>query len=141
MSVPSDRRIVAHSVGPHRIDVEFPDVVHIHYDGEVRLAHFVAFDEIIKASLPPSIPLYLLRDARNGGFVAAETRKHIVTKPKESFQAVLTYGASFQSKTVFENMNRAIRVMKPAAVQIEFFSTEAEAREWLAKHREAIART
>ncbi len=124
-------RITTHEVGPHRVDLEFPDVVHIHYVGDVELAHFLGFNDVMRA-LPPSIPLYLLRDARCGGLVTAEVRQYIANKLEDSrFIAIATYGSSFQTKTVFSNMNRAIRVKRPNEVTVEFFSSENDARAWL----------
>lgn len=141
MSASSDRRVDSHVVGPHRIDLEFPDVVHIHYGGDVELSHYLAFHEAMLV-LPPEPPLYLLRDARLGGLVAPETRKHIATITEKSrFVAIVTYGSSFQTKTVFTNMNRALRAMRQNTVVIEFFDTEAEARAFIAQHREATAHT
>lgn len=141
MSAPKARRIETYSVGPHRVDLEFPDVVHIHYGGDVELPHYLAFHEAMLA-LPPDPPLYLLRDARHGGLVAPETRKHIATITEKSrFVAIVTYGSSFQTKTVFANMNRALRTMRQNTVVVEFFETETEARAWIDEHREAIACT
>lgn len=124
------RHIASHEVGPHRVDLEFPDVVHIHYVGDVELAHFLGFYDVMRA-LPPNIPLYLLRDARCGGLVTAEVRQYIASKLDESrFIAIATYGSSFQTKTIFSNMNRALRVKRPNEVAVEFFSSENDARAW-----------
>lgn len=137
MAAPQKNRVEARDVGPHRIELEFPDLVHIHYGGDVELAHFLGFNEFMEA-LPPLIPLYLLRDARAGGLVTPETRKHIATGATPSrFVAIATYGSSFQTKTVFSNMNRAMRTMRPHEVPVEFFDTESEARARIAEHREA----
>lgn len=134
----TDRRIDVHLVGLHRVDLEFPDLVHIHYGGEVELSHFMAFNEAMR-DLPPAIPLLLLRDARHGGLVTAETRRHIATTLEPSrFVAIATYGSSFQTKTVFSNLNRAIRTTRPNSVPVDFFETEAEARAWLVQQRELL---
>ncbi len=135
MSETWNQRVETRDVGPHRIELEFPDVVHIHYGGDVELSHFLTFNEFMEA-LPPSIPLYLIRDARNGGLVTPETRKHIATTSTNSrFVAILTYGSSFQTKTVFANINRAMRTIRPNVVPVEFFESVAEARAWIAEHR------
>jgi hypothetical protein len=138
MPASTDRRVESHVVGPHRVELEFPDIVHIHYGGDVELAHFFAFNETMLALPPPPLPLYLLRDARNGGFVAAETRAHIANHDTKSrFVAIATYGSSFQTKTVFANMSRAIKVVRQNSIPTEFFDTEDEAREFISMHREA----
>jgi hypothetical protein len=119
-------------VGPHRIDLEFPDIVHIHYCGDVEIGHFLGFDEVILALPPPPQLLYLLRDARQGGLVTAETRAHIAkTNTGTRWVGIVTYGSSFQTRTVFSNMNRALKTVRTSTVPVEFFDTEAEARAWI----------
>lgn len=136
MFAPHSHILVSQSVGPHRIELESPDIVHIHYVGDVEITHFQGFNEVM-VFFPPTTPLYLLRNARNGGVVAQETRKHIATTPQQSrFAAIATYGASFQSKTVFSNMNRAIKTTRRAdLIPIEFFDTEQQARAWIEQRR------
>ena len=137
MGATNERRIESHVVGPHVIDLEFPDVVHVHYGGDVELAHFLGLDEAMRALPQGPMPLYLLRDARNGGLVTAETRAHIARHDTQSrFIAIATYGSSFQSKTVFSNMNRALKTVRPSDIAVEFFETEAEARAWLAHQKQ-----
>lgn len=132
MTTDNGRRVVSEIVGPHRIDLEFPDIVHVHYGGDVELVHFKAFDEVMLAVPPPPLPIYLLRDARHGGLVTAETRAHIANRDTQSrFVAIATYGSSFQTKTVFANMSRALKTIKPSDVPIDFFETEDAARTWI----------
>jgi hypothetical protein len=133
MSTSHGRILTSQRIGPHRIELEPPNIVHIHYGGDVELAHFQGFNDVMTI-FPQSTPLYLLRNARNGGVVAPETRKYIATTTEQSrFVAIATYSASFQSKTVFSNMSRAMRSTRPAGtIPIGFFDTEDEARAWLA---------
>lgn len=143
MSVSGEPRVEVHVVGPHRVDLEFPDLVHIHYYGDVELEHYIGFNEVMVA-LPRSSSLYLLRDARHGGLVTPETRRRIATTHQDGkFVAILTYGSSFQTKTVFANMNRALRTMRPDTgapqAPVEFFETETDARAWIAAYREVLA--
>jgi hypothetical protein len=135
MSVTHDQDAEGYVVGPHRLVLEFPDVVHVHYGGDVELAHFLAFDELTLRIPPPTL-LYLLRDARHGGLITPETRKHIATNDEgRRFAAVATYGSSFHTKTVFANVTRALRTMRSRGTPVEFFDTESEARAWIAEHR------
>lgn len=135
MSAPTDGRVEVHIVGPHRVELEWPDIVHIHYGGDVELEHFLAFDEVMLA-IPPPTRLLLLRDARGGGVVAQETRRHIASRERDSrLVAIATYGSSFQSKTVFSNMNRAMRTVRQDTVPVAFFETETEARAWLREQK------
>lgn len=128
----NERRVISRVVGPHRIDLEFPDFVHIHYGGDVELAHFLAFDEVMLALPPPPMPIYLLRNATHGGLVSPETRAHLALQGTPSrFVAIATYGSSFQTKTVFSNLNRALKTVRPNDVVVDFFETEEAARTWL----------
>ncbi len=126
-------------VGPHRLEYEAPDIVHIHYDGPVEVAHFKAFDAVV-TSIPPPTRVYLLRDARKGGFVGPETRKFIAENVDVNrVAASVTYGSSFQAKTVATMMNMALRRLQHGAPDAVFFDTEDEARAWIATHRQANA--
>lgn len=141
MSLPLDGFVKIHKVDSHQIDLEWPDVVHIHYDGEVELSHFLAFNDVM-LNLPPPTRLYLLRDARRGGLISPETRKLIATRQDDSrLIAIASYGSSFQSKTVFANVSRAIRAIRTAVAPIEFFDTETEARAWIAELQKQMAST
>ena len=139
MSASHGHILTSQSVGPHRIELEVRDIVHIHYGGDVELTHFHGFNDVMTL-FPPTTPLYLLRNARGGGVVAPETRNYIATKLVQSrFIAIATYGASFQSKTVFSNMNRATRITRPeSGIPVVFFDTEEEARDWLHEYRAAL---
>jgi hypothetical protein len=126
-------------VGRHRLEYEPPDIVHIHYDGPVELEHFKEFDAAI-TSIPPPTRVYLLRDARQGGFVGPETRKYIAENVDvNKVAASVTYGSSFQTRTVTTMMKLAHRRLQSGGPETVFFDTEDEARAWIAEHREAWA--
>ena len=125
----------SHEVGPHRLEIERPDVVHIRYDGDVNLEQFKAFDEIINKISSPR-QLYLLRDAHRGGTTSPETRAKMVQSVHVMrWRAVVTYGASFHARTVVTLTNKAIRILKEEGPAVAFLDTEAEARAWIAEHR------
>jgi hypothetical protein len=126
-------------VGPHFIAYEPPDIVHIHYDGPVEVAHFKAFDAVV-TSIPRPTRVYILRDGRKGGFVGPETRKYIAENVDVTrVAATVTYGSSFQTKTVSAMVNLALRRLNPMTGESVFFDTETEARAWIAAHRDALA--
>jgi hypothetical protein len=123
-----------HEVGPHRVEIERPDVFHIHYSGDIDAAHFKAFGELIQ-TIPAPIPIYLLRDARNGGIHKREAREDAARKGEGRLAAIVTYGSSFHGRTLFTMLNKATRILDPRIPIAVFFETEADARAWIAKHR------
>jgi hypothetical protein len=130
--------IASHDVGPHRLEFERPDIVHIRYDGYVNLEQFKAFDEIIMSFPEPPL-LYLLRDARRGGMTLPETRAQMVKAAHVArWRAVATYGASFQARTIVTLTNKAIRILKEDGPTLAFLDTEAEARAWIEEHRKQV---
>jgi hypothetical protein len=142
MSVHRGRIFTSQIVGPHRIELESPDLVHVHYHGDVELEHFHGFDTVM-AVMPMERRLYLLRNAHNGGTLAPETRKHIASlNVPHRFAAVATYGASFQSKTVFTNLGRALKTIRPdSTVPSDYFDDENDARSWLDVIRQHLDET
>lgn len=126
-----------HRVGPHILEIEPPDVAHVHYDGDVELEHFKAFDDIISA-IPPPIRVYILRDARRGGFITPEARAYAAKKVDVArVAAVVTYGSSFQARTVVAMMNKAVKLINSvnSGAGAVFFDSEQQARAWIAEHR------
>lgn len=134
-SAPRDG-IAIHEIGPHRLEVEPSGIVHVHYFGDVQLVHFKEIDAMIKRTAA-EITVYLLRDARGGGIATAETRAYSARNAHvENLAAVVTYGASFQAKTIVTMTNTAIRALRgEKAHPAFFFDTEAEARAWIEEDR------
>lgn len=127
--------VTKHQVGPHLVELEPPDLIHIHYVGNIEIAHFLAFQTLMDA-LEVSNNLYVLRDSRQGGIVSQETRQFVALQmPELRVKAIATYGSSFQAKTVFSNMHRARRSISSNEVILGFFDTEEESRAWIQKLR------
>jgi hypothetical protein len=127
-----------HDIGPHRMEIERPDVVHIHYMGQVTLDHFKLFDELIQR-LPSEIRIYLLRDARQGGIATPEARAHMVRAGHlPRLTAVVTYGAAFQARTLVKLTNTAVRTLTRQTPDLAFVDTEGDARAWIAEHRKRV---
>jgi hypothetical protein len=132
-----DKQVEVHQVGPHVLELEKPDIVHIHYDGDVELEHFLVFDELIARFTPPT-GVYLLRDRRRGGFVTRATREYVGQKANISHILIaITYGASFQTRTAFQMMSKGATRIRGISNSAVFVETEEEGRTWIAMHRES----
>lgn len=125
-------------VGPHKVEFEPPDILHIHYFGEIVLEQFKIFDAMA-ISVPPPTRVYILRDARNGGLVTPEVRAYVANHVDVSrIASMVTYGSSFQTRTVSTMMAKAVQHLKPvAAAPAVFFATENEARSFIDVHRQS----
>lgn len=122
-------------VGPHELEIELPDILHIHYHGDVELEHFKVFDATVLRMSQP-VPVYILRDAREGGNPSPETRSYIAKNVDVSrIIALVTYGSSFQARTITTMLNKAMRRLHEETGVSVFFDTESEARVWINKHR------
>lgn len=139
MPDPDGEVVATHEVGPHHLEVERPDIVHIRYHGDVTVEHFQAFDAVIDGMSPPETRIYLLRDGRRGGFALPETRAYMARRARVSrLIAVVTYGTTFLGKTLVTMTNTAIRSLKQEGPDLAFVETEAEARAWIAEHRKRV---
>lgn len=124
-------------VGPHKVEFEPPDILHIHYFGEILLEQFKILDAMV-LSVPPPTRVYILRDARHGGLTTAEVRAYIATKVDiRRIAKMVTYGSSFQAQIVSSMMAKAVKHLKPESGGAEFFATENEARMFITMHRRA----
>lgn len=123
-------------VGPHQMRIEEPDTLHIRLYGVVEREHFEIFFRTIMDAVPPPTPLYVLRDARNGGEVTAQARRFIARQVDIArVAAIVTFGASFHGRTIITMLNKAMRLFNKNAPTVVFFDSEAEARAWIATHR------
>lgn len=126
-------------VGPHRLEYEPPDVVHVHYVGEVELEHFKVVDEALRRIQAP-LRAYLLRDGRQGGAMSAETRAYMAKHIDPStIAATITYGSSFHTRTVMQMLNKAMVLLHDKHTNALFLDTEEEARAWIDEHRKTSA--
>lgn len=123
------------SIGPHLAWVEPPDILHTRIDGDITQDHV---KELLDAltTFPQSRGIYILRDARGGGIPTREAREALVKGlPLDQIAAVISYGASFQARTLLTMLNHAMRVLRPRAPRFVFAETEAEARTFIAADR------
>lgn len=124
--------------GPHLMRIEHPDVLFLRLHGPVELEHFQMFHQAMGEIRLPT-RLYLLRDARNGGFVTPDARAFISRHEViDRIEAVISFGASFQTRTVMSMMNRAMRTFHAREPDIAFADDEIEARQWIENHRRQL---
>ncbi len=124
-------------VGPHQVRVELPDVLHIRLGGDVEREHFKVFFDTMEEQITPPTRAYVLRDARNGGLVKRDAREYISKKVDLSrVAAIVTYGASFHTRTVLMMVNKAMRLFTVKVPEIVFFDDEEQARAWIKNHRD-----
>ncbi|MDC3958705.1 hypothetical protein [Polyangium jinanense] len=123
------------SIGPHLAWVEPPDVLHTRIDGDITREHVEELLDAL-ATFPPAWRIYILRDARGGGAPTREAREALVKGlPLDQIAAVVSYGASFQTRTLLTMLNHAMRVLRPGKTRFIFVETEAEARAFLEADR------
>ncbi len=125
--------------GPHLMKIEIPDVLFLRLHGPVELEHFQMFHQAMQ-EISFATRLYLLRDARHGGFVTPEARAYISRHSIiERIEAVVSFGASFQTRTVMTMMNRAMRTFHTREPAITFADDEFAARKWIEQHRKIFS--
>jgi hypothetical protein len=125
--------------GPHLLRVEQPDILFLRLFGPVEQEHFRIFHQAM-SEIPASLRIYLLRDARNGGFVTPDARAYISRHSViDRIEAVVSFGASFQTRTVMTMMNRAMRTFHSREPEIAFFDDESSARVWIDDHRKVCS--
>lgn len=125
--------------GPHLLRIERPDVLFMQLHGQVELEHFLLFHRVMAEIRPPT-RIYLLRDARNGGFVTPEARAFISRHEViDRIEAVVSFGATFQARTVATMMNRAMKSFHTREPDIAFFDDEGSARKWIDNHRKQFS--
>jgi hypothetical protein len=125
--------------GPHLMRVEHPDVLFLRLHGPVEVEHFQLFHHAMQELSFPT-RLYLLRDAHDGGFATPEARAYISRHSIiDRIEAVVSFGASFQTRTVMTMMNRAMRTFHTRQPAIAFTDDESAARKWIEKHRKIFS--
>jgi len=123
------------SIGPHHVWVERPDVLHTRTDGDITGEHVRGLLETLDA-LPRDRRMYVLRDARRASFPTREARALLVKHlPLDRIAAVVSYGASFQARTLLTMLDHAMRVLRPRSIHFVFVETEAQARAFIETDR------
>jgi hypothetical protein len=116
------------SIGPHRVWIEPPDVLHTQIDGDIKGEHVQGLLDAL-AAFPRGQRIYVLRDARRGGVPSREAREQLVKDlPIDHVTAVISYGAPFQARVILTMLGHAMRVLRPSHPRFLFVDTEADAR-------------
>jgi hypothetical protein len=124
---------VDRQIGPHRVTIELPDVLCLRLNGDVELDHVKDFYALIN-ELPADV--YVLRDDRKSRMSSPQAREFMVKNiPAGKMVALISFGASFQRRTMIRMIAKAVRLLRHATPILEFTSTEAEARAWIDKIR------
>lgn len=136
MSLLAGEVIATHEIGLHRASIELPDILHVHYVGDVGLDDFKRLDSLV-VQFPGTGRVYVLRDGREGGQTTLETRAYMARAARvDRLRAVVSYGTSFRARTLIDMSNRAIKALRQEGPELAFFETEEEARHWIAQCRE-----
>lgn len=81
----------------------------------------------------------MLSDASNLGNLSSELRRRSAEWGRSHRSGgYATYGGSLVARTVITLLVRGIGLLRKREAPVEFFSTEAAAREWLAARREQL---
>jgi hypothetical protein len=124
----------------HRFRLEEPDVLHMHFSGNIELEQFDQFFDT-SMRLIPDRPIYFLRDVHEGGMLDSKTRSRIIkTVDPRRIAAIVSYGGSFQLKVIVTMLIKALRIFKHSAPDVAFVDTETQARTWIDTHRANRAR-
>jgi len=121
--------------GPHRVEVEPPDIIHLHLEGPIDAPHIATVLERIDALTPP-LRAFVLRDGRRGGTPTRAARELVVRDPRiVRIRAIITYGASFHSKVAVGMVDKAMHALRSEMPRVHAVATEAEARAIIAAER------
>lgn len=135
MSSSAGQIIATYDVGPHRLTLELPDIMHVCYDGDVNIEEFKVMDAQV-ANFPGNGLVYVLRDARRGGQTSLETRAYMARAAKiDRLRAVVSFGATFYARTLVDMSARAIKALRQEGPELVFVDTEEQARLWIAECR------
>lgn len=125
--------------GKHRIRFEPPDLLMLTYVGDIAPEEIRMIAETIEGTPVPRGALLMLIDAGQLGHVPVESRKALTAREGMVPHAGMAFiNASFQTKIVLQLILGALRVLSRGEMgPIRFFTSEGDARAWLATRRRA----
>ena len=121
---------------------EAPDVIHAQYIGDLHAEHMRAAQEEAAVWLKGAPYFFTLIDVSQLGSVSADARRAMATNGEaaKTSRGIAIVGASFHFRALGTMVARAIAILHSHVDNpIRFFSTEDEARVWLAERRSLIA--
>ena len=127
-----------HIVGEHAVRFEPPDIVHTRPGGDVSFKEGMALIDFIRDLPRPDKGFFGLVDMSKAGrqdpAIAKETKAGDYLRMQ---RAQAFYNATFYHRTMIGIFVRLSKLLKHAApANAKIFTTEAEARAWIAETRE-----
>ncbi|EYF00441.1 Hypothetical protein CAP_0810 [Chondromyces apiculatus DSM 436] len=120
---------------------EAPDLICVRAHGNVTLAEMRDALAYQRAVGERQGRVFLLADMSALGTIDPRARQDVGIIRSIPYRGIAVHGASFQAKIVIKMLMVALRVFAPGAdPHLHFFSTEAEARRWIAERRAALDR-
>jgi len=106
-----------------------------HEQGPVDKAAALSIIEDFEKYARPNEPAFILTDQRNATTITADARKAIAALPLPRGAFFAGFGASFTVRVLNSLLARGLAFLSP--VVATYWSTEEEARAWLAEKRHA----
>lgn len=118
-------------VGRHKTRFEPPDLFFTTYIGDYSLDDIRGHVALYQRA--PS-KFYLLLDVSQLGSFASDARKAIKEAPMASGVAI--FGGSGKMQVIVSILGKVYSMVNMGKVEIKFFGSEAEARQWLSQLRQ-----
>jgi hypothetical protein len=135
-----------HRIGPHRYVID-DDMIHNMADPEstMDIEEMRAYTAMCDPVIEKFGRLFMLTDGRAMFKVSAEARRHLAEWPRSAqIAASAIYGGNMATRALIKLIGAAMDLLGKArgkpTLNYSFFATEAEARAWLAKERDAFLR-
>lgn len=123
-------------IGAHRYSIE-ADLLHIENHGPFHGEEAGPFVSIYQQVYARHGYLLVLLDMRDAGPASSEARRAVVdwAKKRAATVAIAAVSGSVIARTTLMLILRAVQTLSAQVPLLSFFSTEAEAREWLSQRR------
>lgn len=125
------------TIGPMYARFEAPNILYSRGEGASDAESVRAFNRLAEELAARHGKLYLIADMSKATSMDAEARKasNEFNSGVSPFIAMVVCGASFTMRTVVSMMLRAGQLLGRQS-NLHFVATEADAREWIAAHRD-----
>lgn len=126
--------------GPSSVVFEAPDTLVWRVIGDISGTEMLRLRDMARALSEGKPYMLALVDLSRSGAVSAEARKVAIDNdPVSPLFGSAIFGASFTMRVVAQLVTRAASLLHPQHESpLEFFATEALARAWIVKRREAV---
>jgi hypothetical protein len=124
------------AVGPHRVTVEPPDIVHLVFEGDVAAEHVGAVLDAMERVLSKAGRVFVLQDLSRMRTFTPEARKLIAEDPRAAkVAAIASYNVSFHMRVVLGMLDRVHRLTRGKAPPSAFYASKEDALSWIAEER------